>query len=393
MRDSLRSRTGRPGVGCVWVWVLALLALPNCSFDPGRVGPGTNLNKGPRPHVSAIFCDIEKVLTRHCATDPDKIEGMRLAEAAVALNTGRKSVIGLDESPEARARCGGEPEAVTFHGPFPDGVSVCLNCPDLPPPYADTNAACVALCTDLFSPAGPEVPADPLVVAFCEQRARASTNHPANPDPCFVGGCADGMLRPDFVDPRRVPEPVVWRDLIGVSASGNDLTRTAATTGQFDAGAVSTQWITKGDAYVEFAASAANRTHVIGFSTIPVLCLFPCADTDPSLVALGFGIQLNVDGRFYVTENAVPANGPDVNRSFGTYAAGGRFRVSVRDHSDGTGTISYSRIIGPCIPGAECNENVFYTSMMAPARYPLRVDTSFREQGATLTDVRVVYIK
>jgi hypothetical protein len=42
--------------------------------------------------------------------------------------------------------------------------------------------------------------------------------------------------------------------------------------------------------------------------------------------------------------------------------------------------------------GAACPATVFHTAA-APAHYPLRLDTSLREQGATLTPVRVVRIR
>jgi hypothetical protein len=36
---------------------------------------------------------------------------------------------------------------------------------------------------------------------------------------------------------------------------------------------------------------------------------------------------------------------------------------------------------------------VFFTRSGSPAQYPMRVDTSFREQNATLADVNVVRIQ
>jgi hypothetical protein len=72
---------------------------------------------------------------------------------------------------------------------------------------------------------------------------------------------------------------------------------------------------------------------------------------------------------------------------------GERFRVSVRDNSDGTASVTYVRITGTCVPGTPCNENVILTRSGGPAHYPLRVDTAFRELNATLADVRVVRIQ
>jgi len=61
------------------------------------------------------------------------------------------------------------------------------------------------------------------------------------------------------------------------------------------------------------------------------------------------------------------------------------------DNHDGTATISYSRFHA-CTPGPLCTEDVFYTSLQTP-NYPLRVDASFREQNATLTNVTLVRIQ
>ena len=394
MRDPERFTMSGSSAG--WICLLAFLALPNCSFDPSGVAPADNLYEGPLPHSSAIFCDIEQVLTRHCATAEDLATGVRLAAAAVALNTGQSSSVVIDESPEARGRCSGEPEAVKFHGAFPEGLPVCLNCAVIGggATYPTATDACIVKCEDVFSPAGPEVPPDPLVVEYCEARARASANlAAAAPEMCFAGACTEaGMLLPDFADPRRQPEPVAWTDLVGVSAAGNALTRTAATTTMFDAGAASEQWMTRGDAYVEFSADETNLSHVTGLAEIPAACPAPCPDTDPSLADIDFAVSLNFDGQFYVIEGGALVMGPGPNGSFGTYAAGERFRVSLRDNSDGTATVTYSRLTGICTPGSPCPETVFYTHT-GLAQYPLRVDASFREVGATTADVDVVRIR
>jgi hypothetical protein len=371
-----------------WLRIVAFLALPNCGFT---ATPGPPLDEGPPPHISAVFCDIED--HRECASPTHKMMGIPLTSAAIALNQGTpSSVVGLDFSPAALAACPAEgAQAVIFATPFPDGMPVCLNCfqigpapppPDPAPPYADPDKVCVAKCDENFG-------------SNCTGRARASTNHPDNPDPCFVGACLNGILRSDFVDPRRVPEPIVWQDLDGVSATGNNLTRTRPATSQFDSGAVSAQWIRRGDAYVEFSTSTATVTQVLGLSEIPAGCSEPCPDPFADLNHIGFAILLNSEGRVHVVENGTIIQGPDPTFSFGTYAAGERFRITLADNSTAAGdaTVHYSRITGPCRPGIECPETVFYTHVGAPAHYPLRVDTTFFNPGATLTDVRTVRIQ
>ena len=396
MRKLAKLKTTWVKVGLGAIPLLVLAACTIVQLPAGVVFK--NLERGPTPHTSAVFCDIENTDTdkvRRCATDTDKAMGVRLAAAAVALNTGQMSEIGLDESPEARARCAGEPEAVFFRGSFPDGLPVCLNCSVIgpsPAKYATLAAMCNAQCLDV-SGQFDGTPEDPAVRTVCLQ-SMASTNWESIGS-CLSGICPSGdTLSPSFSDPRRLPEAVAWGDLIGVTASANSITKTAgAPLGVFDAGAASTQHIARGDAYVEFSAREKTLSHVIGFSTIPTGCPSPCPDTDPSLQDVGFSVSLNRDGRFYVIESGVLAMGPDVNGSFGTYGVDERFRVTVHDNSDGTASVTYSRITGTCVPGSPCNENVFLKRSGGPAQYPLRIDASFRELNATLADVRVVRIQ
>ena len=204
-------------------------------------------------------------------------------------------------------------------------------------------------------------------------------------------------MRSDFVDPRRTPEPVVWGDPIGTAESANNLQRTLATSdpSDFDAGAVSKQWISHGDAYVEFSAAENDLSHVVGLSIItPPGCASPCTDADPSLTDINFAVSLNLDGRVYLIQGGVLVTGLDVGGSFGTYAAGDRFRVSVRQSANDptTAVVTYSRITGSCSPGTPCPGTVLFIDSTL-ATYPLRVDASFREVNATLTDVRLVRIQ
>jgi hypothetical protein len=384
LRISLKTTAG-------WLMPLAYLVLPNCSFS-ASAGSGQNLQPGDQPRNSVVFCDIERVLGRHCATDTDLAVGVPLSRAAVDLVRRNSSVIGLDYSPEALGRCGGGPEAVRFQCPFPNGCPVCVNCLDAigpsPVPYPDANAVCAAHCTDIFRPGLPEVPPDPLVAAFCAERSRASTNAPI--DDCQGGACtAAGSLRSDYDDPRRRPEPVRWRDGVGVATSGifdNFLTKTGPGTGTFDSGAASVQAITRGDGYVEFTAGQPDTARACGLSlgdTGP--------DTDPTLAGIGFAVRLSPAGDVFIHENGVELVGGNPDGSFATYAANDRIRVSVTDNHDGTATIGYSLIPALCGAGPLCPEVPLRTA--GPAGYPFRVDASLRTPGAVLDDVRVVRIK
>jgi hypothetical protein len=383
LRISLKTTAG-------WLVPLAYLALPNCGFSV-TTGRSQNLEPGPQPRTSVVFCDIERVLGRHCATQADLVSGVPLSRAAVDLVRRNSSVIGLDYSPEALARCGGGPEAVRFQCPFPNGCPVCVKCIDAmgpsPAPYEDADAVCAAYCTDIFRPGFPEIPPDPLVAAFCAERSHASTNAPI--DDCQGGACTPaGALRADYDDPRRRPEAVRWRDGVGVATSGvfdNFLTKTGPGTGGFDSGAASVQAITNGDGYFEFTAARVDTARAAGLS------VGDGPDGDPTLAGIGFAVRLSPAGDVFIHENGVELVGGNPNGSFATYAANDRIRVSVTDNHDGTATIGYALIPALCGAGPLCPEVPLRTA--GPASYPFRVDASLRTPGATLDDVRVVRIK
>ena len=392
MRDFLIASARR--FVSAWFWPLALLALPNCGLDVIGTANFPHLMGGDLPHSSAIMCDIEKYQgpTRRCATADDLATGIPLAMAAEALVSGQVSAVGLDYSPAAQTACGaGNPQAIDFQGVFPDGYAVCLNCGQvIPMAHADATAVCVAQCEDLVGNGGAPTPPD--LAAFCTANAHPSALFPTSG--CFDNACTGGgILRDDFADPRRIPEPVEWTDFLGTSAVGSNLNRGgAAASGFFDTGAVSTQWIHANDGYVEFEASENTVSHVVGLAQLNG-CPFPCHDMDAGITTINFAISLNVDGRYYVLENGALVTGPDVNGSFGTYVAGQRFRVNLKDNFDGTAAVTYSKINGPCIPGNSCNEEPFPPHASAPAVYPLRVDASFREPNATLANVSIVRIQ
>jgi hypothetical protein len=405
MRDSMKS-TVAWSIG--WLWVVVLLVLPNCAVATGGLLPpeSGHLHRGAAPRTSAIMCDIEQNVIRHCPATPEDLDpdtgGIRLEAAAIALNTGRSSRggIALDDSEETVARCGG-PEAIVFVGPFPEGSTVCLNCSVIgpsPSPHPDAHAVCVAQCEDILAMAGST--ADEARV-FCESHARASTNFPVDPmDRCFADACAPGggMLLDGFTDPRRTPELVVWRDRVGVSVSdtsrGRILRRIGPTTGPGDsdisAGALSEQWITRGDAYVEFSAGENNLHHIVGFAAVPAGCTSPaaCPDTTPSIFDVSFALELDSVGNVWVRESGTSIRvGP-----FMGYAAGDRFRVTLTDTFDQPRKITYSRIASPCMPGSMCRPIDFWEQRVGPSSYPVRVIALFRDFDATVTDVRIVFI-
>ena len=405
-RAGVRSKSNVKSLAARWLspwWLLpvVLLALPNCALDQYGTTPGAGVfAPGDAPVTEAIMCDFPKPLGEtesRCASADDIANGMKLTEAALALNGGWNRPIALDYSEDAILECNGPRKIAFLEANFPDGAQVCLNCgTQIPEVYADPAAACVAKCIDVLnwvgSPPGGSA-------EFCEKNARPSTNF--LPDVCYGDACTDGGTpKPGFFDPRRRQEPVKWIDDSGVEffgANGNGIRRNAATTGpsenDFNAGAASAQTVAFGDAWVEFAAGENDRSHVIGFRES---CADPanCPDTDPGIFDVGFAISLNADNRVYVIE-AKQGSMFLVHGPFGDpYTPNERFRIRLTDKHDGKAEVSFSRIAAGCFAeGAICTESPFYTYGGANPSYPFRVDTTFREAGGSLDNVTVVRIK
>lgn len=420
MRSVLKTSGRKWNLG--WLLPLVLLALPNCllsggAFDPDPNAP--NFSPGPDP-TSAIMCEIPVPVEEgdeECATAEEVLVGIPFEAAATALATSQANPIMLDFSDAAKEAC---PETgarkKTFYGTWPDGVRVCLNCGIIPNLYASPVDVCVAKCMDLLD-------ADEELLdysnshvaqqAFCLANARVAIN--VEPETiCYEGACnADGTENSAWVDPRRTPEPVKWTDHIGTTDNGgtNELERSAPTTGgnteDFNAGAASIQTTAKGkngDGWVEFSAAAdiagnaTDKVHVLGlrasFTSAGEKCfdVSKCQDTDAHIETVGFAIDLNSDGRVYVLEPDPTGATPFlVSQPFDPpYTEGERFRIKFKDNRDGTAAISYARM--DCSSGT-CVEVVFMESSGNFPLYPLRVDTTFREQGAKINNVTIVRIK
>jgi Zn-dependent metalloprotease len=150
-------------------------------------------------------------------------------------------------------------------------------------------------------------------------------------------------------------EAVVWTGLVGVTASGNSLTK-KATTGWGNAGAISTQTIAPGDGSVEFTASETTTYRMLGLSN---------GNASSSYTDVDFALYLAA-GQIQVYEAG------SLMGSFGSYATGDKMRVAVT-----AGIVSYSR-----------NGTVFYTLTGTPS-YPLLVDSALYSQNATLSAVLI----
>lgn len=152
-----------------------------------------------------------------------------------------------------------------------------------------------------------------------------------------------------------VPQDVAWANVTGVTATGNDLTKTAAQ-GWGNAGACSSFGLATGvEGYAEFTLGASPGYAMFGLSN---------GDTDLGYADIDYGFYTYPpNGRLYIYENGTYRANP------ASYSAGDILRVSVD-----ADVITYRR-----------NGTVIYTSSITPT-YPLRVDTSLYSNGATVAD-------
>jgi YD repeat-containing protein len=152
-------------------------------------------------------------------------------------------------------------------------------------------------------------------------------------------------------------ESVVWTRMVGVTASGNNLTKTAVY-GWGNAGANSAKAIASGDGYMEFTSTGqTTESRIAGLSR---------GDTDQSYQDVDFGIDLAGNGQIYIYEAGVSRG------TFGSYGAGDVFRVAIEG-----GVVKYRK-----------NGVLLYTSTVAPS-YPLLVDCALANLNGTLNEVKI----
>jgi hypothetical protein len=147
--------------------------------------------------------------------------------------------------------------------------------------------------------------------------------------------------------------PVIWTSLVNVTVTGSTLTKTGGCDGCPDAGAISQQQIASGDGYVELTASELPTFRAFGLSN---------GNPGTTLAEIKFALRLQ-NGTIEVRESGVYAADT-------VFVPGDLLRVSVV-----SGQVKYSR-----------NGTVFYTSTLSPT-YPLLVDTTLSNLGATLANV------
>ena len=147
-------------------------------------------------------------------------------------------------------------------------------------------------------------------------------------------------------------EPVSWTELVGTQALGSTLAKTASSA-SWDAGAVSTKGIVSVDGYVEFVGEETGTSRMVGLSR---------GQTDAGYQDIDYAVYL-AGGSLLVYEAGV------YRGYFGVWASGDRLRVGVE-----SGQVVYRR-----------NGEEFYRSPVPPS-YPLLVDASLANHGATVKD-------
>ncbi|MFZ0750267.1 MAG: hypothetical protein WAM70_12970, partial [Pyrinomonadaceae bacterium] len=148
-------------------------------------------------------------------------------------------------------------------------------------------------------------------------------------------------------------ENVVWTNVVGATASGNSLTKTAGTAWG-NAGAASTRSIVSGDGYVEFSVTSL-LTGMVALSH---------TDANQDYTSMQFALLPNSDGNLYVFESGV-------NRGVvSSYTTSDVFRVAIEG-----GVVKYRK-----------NGTLVYTSAVVPT-YPLLVDAGLYHNGGTQSNV------
>ncbi len=148
---------------------------------------------------------------------------------------------------------------------------------------------------------------------------------------------------------------VVWQNVLGATATGNNLTKTAAQ-GWGNAGASSAQSITA-DGFAEFSTAENTKTKIAGLSN---------GDSNQRDSDVDFGLLPATGGRVLVREAGADRG------QVGTYVAGDVFRVEVVER-----VVRYYK-----------NGSLLFTSAKA-AQFPLLIDAALNQQGSTITNATI----
>ncbi|HEU5057095.1 MAG TPA: FG-GAP repeat protein [Kofleriaceae bacterium] len=171
----------------------------------------------------------------------------------------------------------------------------------------------------------------------------------------LISGCLEERAGEEVGQTAAALTPVAWTDVVGASAVGNDLTKTAPETA-WNAGAASVESLA-GDGFVEFTTGEATTDKMAGLSV---------GNGGQGYQDIDFAIRLGATGAASVWEGGTKRAG------IGAYAAGDLFRVQAEG-----GVVTYHK-----------NGVLKYTSALAPS-FPLLVDTSLRTPDATIQNVEI----
>jgi len=149
-------------------------------------------------------------------------------------------------------------------------------------------------------------------------------------------------------------EPVVWTDTVGVSVSGNTITKTAGNA--WNAGAASTQSISA-DGYVEHTAKMIDKARFIGLST---------TNASVAFTTIHYGLITAANGDVSVYESGT------LRGTFGAYAINDVLRV------ERVGTTVYYKKNGA----------ILYTSAV-PSSGSLILDASLYHTAGSLFGVMI----
>jgi hypothetical protein len=176
------------------------------------------------------------------------------------------------------------------------------------------------------------------------------------PEPLFGVRNASGGPASSFLTSflRLAYAKTSWTRGLGVRISGNSLTKTSST--GWNAGASSTEAIRSGDGYAEFTATETFTDRMFGLSNV----------THHAFGEIDYAINLKAGG-------GVAAYQSGAGAVVETYTTGDKFRISLNG-----GVVQFLK-----------NGRVFYTSLVPP-RYPLWVDTSLYNPGATIANAVIV---
>ncbi|NVB37518.1 peptidoglycan DD-metalloendopeptidase family protein [Pseudenhygromyxa sp. WMMC2535] len=148
----------------------------------------------------------------------------------------------------------------------------------------------------------------------------------------------------------------LWENVKFATADGSALERNAGN--GWTAGASSVQKVTEGDGYVAFSTNENTLAKMAGLSH---------DDASQSYQDIDFAFYLRSDKRIAIYEDGHSQG------YFGTYEAGDEFRIEVANEK-----IRYRH-----------NGDVIHTNTTSTFEYPLALDTSLNQDGATITNAEV----